>query len=99
VLAPIAWAAIYRLPPDITYRVDGIECTECPVSLINPESFQLVQILSDARHVREQTGAVSFDPNAGEWPPRLYDAAKILAIEDIRINNSLQQALELRSRR
>jgi hypothetical protein len=66
------------------------------VSLITGESFQLVQILTDARHVHEATGAVVFDPNAGEWPPRLYDAAKILAIEDIRTQNSLSAALAAR---
>jgi hypothetical protein len=63
------------------------------VSLITPESFQLVQIFTDAQHVQKLTGAVSYSPDAGEWPARLYDAAKALAIEDIRINNSLQEAL------
>lgn len=91
----MAWQAIYQ-QPDLTYAIEGTECTECPVSLISPESFQLVQILTDAQHVHKSTGAVSFDPNAGEWPPRLYDAAKILAIEDIRISNSLHEALERR---
>jgi hypothetical protein len=92
----VAWQAVYQVPPDVTYVIDGTECVECPVSLISPESIQLVQLLTDARHVREQTGAVSFDPDAGRWPARLYDAAKILAIEDIRISNSLHEALESR---
>ena len=98
-MAPVAWQAIYHLPPDVSYFIADTECVECPVSLISPESFQLVQILTDAQHVQKATGAVSFDPNAGEWPPRLYDAAKILAIEDIRIYNSLQEALDQRRAR
>jgi hypothetical protein len=90
---------MYEAGPDLSYFISDTECVECPVSLISPESFQLVQILTDAQHVQKGTGAVSFDPNAGEWPPRLYDAAKILAIEDIRISNSLQEALERRRAR
>jgi hypothetical protein len=90
---------MYQAGPDLAYFIRDTECHECPVSLISPESFQLVQLLTDAQHVHKATGAVSFDPNAGEWPPRLYDAAKILAIEDIRISNSLQEALEQRRAR
>jgi hypothetical protein len=92
----VAWQAVYQMPPDITYAIEDTETQECPVSLITAESYQLVQILTDARHVREATGAISFSPNAGEWPPRLYDAAKIVAIEDIRISNSLHSAQEAR---
>jgi hypothetical protein len=80
----------------MTYAIDDTECKECPVSLITPESFQLVQILTDAQHVQKSTGAVSFSSDAGRWPARLYDAAKVLAVEDIRISNSLHTALEQR---
>jgi hypothetical protein len=75
-----------------------VDTKECPVSLILPESHQLVQIISDARHVREISGAVSFGPDAGEWAPRLYDAFEILAIEDIRIKSAFHQALDARPR-
>jgi hypothetical protein len=87
------------MPPDVNYFIEDTECKECPVSLITPESFQLVQILTDAQHVQKLTGAVSFSPDAGAWPARLYDAAKVLAIEDIRISNSLHEALEARRSR
>jgi hypothetical protein len=95
-IAPVAWQAVYQAGTDLTYSIEDTECKECPVSFITPESFQFVQLITDAQHVHKATGAVSFDSNAGNWPSRLYDAAKVIAIEELRISNALHRAIEQR---
>jgi len=70
------------------FSVHGTETRECPVSLITPESFELVQILSSAEDIYRSTGAVALGPDASQWDARLYDAARLVANEEARIKNA-----------
>lgn len=81
----------------LTYYVPGIELKECPVSLITPESIQMVREIGAAMMVRDASGSMLFGPDAGKWDPRFYDAVQVwrsceITAENARIDAEQKQS-------
>lgn len=75
----------------VDYWVDGCESNECPVSLITPKSFELVQIFVAATKVREETGTIM---DLSQSPGWMYDAARLIQDQKIKAEVARQKAVE-----
>lgn len=73
--------------------VEEIELSECPVSLITPESRQLVEIQVSAQTM-SKSGVSLYGPDASRWPARMYDAAVVVQQEHNRAENAIAEAAE-----
>lgn len=77
----------------VEYNVKGTSTNECPVSLISPESFELVQIYARSKQIGGESGGVSpFGPNLGKWPARMADAFCVLETERVKAETARQSA-------
>jgi hypothetical protein len=74
----------------VNYWVDGVESNECPVCLITPRNFELVQIFVAAAKVREETGTIM---DLSQSPGWLYDAARLVQDQKIRSEVARQKAV------
>jgi len=79
---PPCWYADYKTAKGTPYRVDGVETNECPVSLISPQSRELVTLFTGAEQVHKVAGACLFGPDLGKWPTWAYDAQLTIARAD-----------------
>lgn len=61
--------------------MDGVECNECPVSLITQDSIDTVQQFMRAKRVHEGSGGVLYGPDSSRWPARWFDAVELLERE------------------
>ncbi len=79
-----------RITVPIQYWIDSVKTKECPVSLITPRSFELVQLLAGADKVREKTGT-SLDVSKVGW---LWDAARVIREQEIEVEIARDKAVE-----
>lgn len=77
---------------DVPFTISDLESADCPVSAITQRSKDLVRLFADARIIKEASGAVLFGPDASEWPGWAWDAARLLEVERIRIENARIEA-------
>ncbi len=85
---PRWWEPEYRTAEGTVFGVEGLSAAECPVSLIQPETRELIQILQRARRVQEAGGAALFGPDLRRWPARVVDALAAVEEERIRVHNA-----------
>jgi hypothetical protein len=62
------------------------------VSLISPQSAELIQVFSRARHAREGGGATLFGPDLSKWPAWAVDALVVIEQERIKEHNARIEA-------
>ena len=72
------------------------ETNECPVSLIEPESFELVQIIATGMTIHEMTGATDGGADSSQWDARQYDALLVFTHEERRVEMAIRKAQEKR---
>ncbi len=73
--------------------IPSVECDECPVSFITPQSEELVAIVTRAQLVGKAAGASLFGPDLSKWPARMYDAATLVAAEDAKVESEVHKAI------
>lgn len=73
--------------------VEGVTTSECPVSLISPESIVMISTINRSRHVKEAVGTSSLG-DISRLPARFVDAIEIVEIERIRIENAKAEEQE-----
>ncbi len=76
----------------VPVSIPGTEINECPVSYITPQSFELVQIHQAGSMIKNLTGAIDFGGDSSAWDARHYDALYVIAIEDRRVEDEIEQA-------
>ena len=73
-----------------TNIVAGVECDECPASLITPDSKFLVQLEAENHLMKDSTGAALFGLDSGQWPACWADAVVVIAAARIAESNARQ---------
>ena len=68
--------------------MEGISASECPASLIRPETRELIQILHRAKRAQDAGGAALCGPDLRRWPARVVDALAAMEEERIRVHNA-----------
>jgi hypothetical protein len=91
--ADYRWRAVYETAKGTPYTIDDTEIAECPVSYMSPENAEIVASLELARQVREATDESPLPP-VKQWPVTLIDAARIIAVENIKDHNARIEAEE-----
>ena len=89
---PRWWEPEYQTPRGTTYGVEGVSTSECPASLIRPETRELIQILGRAARAREAGGGALFGGDLRRWPARLVDAVTAIEEERIKAHNAGMEA-------
>jgi hypothetical protein len=57
----------------------GCSTSECPVSLITPESIRLVEDFVSAQSAHRVFGATLHGNDSGKWPAYWHDAVDVLS--------------------
>lgn len=80
-----------KIPTD--YTVSGTSISECPVSYITPESYELVQMYARSKQIGGEQGTSSlFGPNLDDWPCRIADAFCALETEKVKTESARFEA-------
>lgn len=67
--------------------MEGVATAECPVSLITPESGEILRLFTRAERLQE-SGTALFGPDLSAWPAWAVDAFDVLTTEQIRLENA-----------
>ncbi len=62
--------------------IEGVECDECPVSLISLESLAWLDDYYRARRAKEAFGSPPHSGGLEAWPARDLDALDLIQMED-----------------
>ena len=65
---------------------------ECPVSLITPQSKQIVEVFVRAKFAHQASGAGLYGPDLSCWPARAVDALVVIQQETNREHNARVRA-------
>lgn len=65
--------------------IDGVECSECPVSLITQESIEVLDMYARARRGHEAFGLTMFGPDILQWPAWAVDLVQLCESERARV--------------
>ena len=76
-----------------TYRVEGVHCDECPVSLISDESKALIEIEAMNHHAQKATGATLFGQDSAQWPAVWHDVVTLIQIQRTLDENAFNRSL------
>lgn len=96
-----AWQASYstsvysqsaKTEMSIPYEIEGTRTKECPVSLITPESRQLVENLAQAEWIKQASGFFPGGADPDKWDARYFDFVRIWKMELARCDNARDDA-------
>jgi hypothetical protein len=76
---PHWWYPTYTSGKGKVVTINQVSSAECPVSLSNVESTQL---LSDWSESQRMEGCYMFGPDLSQWPVDIFDAFVIFATEE-----------------
>lgn len=71
--------------------MEDVESAECPVSLITPDTAELLRLFTRAERLQE-SGTALFGPDLSAWPAWAVDAFDVLTTESIRYENAKWEA-------
>jgi hypothetical protein len=83
---------VYQTRKDTAYEIEDTEIDECPVSLISPESIQVVEAHGRARIANQSCGAQMYGPDLSRWPARDVDALVLIETERTKEHNARIEA-------
>jgi hypothetical protein len=64
-----------------------VECHECPVSYITPQSLELLNWYGRARRAHEAFGTAPYGSNLSRWPAIAVDIVTLIEQERLRVEN------------
>ncbi len=73
------------------FGVDGVECEECPASLITQESIELLDMYARARRGHDAFGTTIFGPDLLQWPAWAVDLVQLCETERQRVDQAEQE--------
>ena len=77
---------------ELRYAVDDVELEACPVSVITPQSRELVNLVTRAHHAYSQSGAAFGGADSRKWPGRWFDAVTVIEQQKILEHNARLRA-------
>lgn len=80
------------MPSGRIYQIDGIESSECPVSIITAESREILDLEARGRRYRSSLGASLFGSDSAKWPAWWADAVNLIEINRILQHNAQIEA-------
>ena len=60
------------------YWTEDVDISECPVSYVTPESFELCSLVGEGSRAHESAGASLFGPDLSGWDARVVDALLVI---------------------
>ena len=70
------------------------QTNECPVSLITPDSAELVRLIFSGIRVHHMTGAIDFGTDSTEWDARFFDAMTVVSQEEQLVEMEMDRVRE-----
>lgn len=65
--------------------------TECPVSLVAPDSMYLLELVHGSQVTHEATGSALFGHDSARWPAIFFDAVRVVSAAKYAVESEMRK--------